>query len=199
MIKQNKKYIISIAPGDFESFFFFFETLLWFWDKFVQISIFYIRLCLPLKRIIITSKLKWFYYYTCIFFLYKINQWELKINKKIPITPSVKHLIKLFSWKNGYIDKHDKHQLQQQQQRTTNFKKNSAKILYIYFDEMPSFWWHLMRAHRTQCRCLKRCSLCIVVVGILPIIIIYLFVSDQIYYRIKHKNVSNILLCHSFS
>lgn len=47
-----------------------------------------------------------------------------------------------------------------------------------------------MRGHRTQCRCFKRLSLCIVLVGILPIIIIYLLVNDQLYYRVKRPDVS---------
>lgn len=49
-----------------------------------------------------------------------------------------------------------------------------------------------MRGHRTQCRCFKRLGLCIVLVGILPIIIIYLLVNDQLYYRVKRPDVSII-------
>lgn len=47
-----------------------------------------------------------------------------------------------------------------------------------------------MRAHRTQCRCLKRFSLCIIAIGLLPILIVYFLVSDQLYYRIKRTDVS---------
>lgn len=51
-------------------------------------------------------------------------------------------------------------------------------------------WILFMRAHRTQCRCLKRFSLCIIAVGLLPILIVYFLVSDQLYYRIKRTDVS---------
>lgn len=51
-----------------------------------------------------------------------------------------------------------------------------------------------MRANRTQCRCLKRFTLCILAVGLLPILIVYFLVSDQIYYRIKRTDVSSKLL-----
>ncbi|XP_031617869.1 carbohydrate sulfotransferase 11 [Contarinia nasturtii] len=48
-----------------------------------------------------------------------------------------------------------------------------------------------MRAHRTQCRCLKRFSLCIIAIGLLPILIVYFLVSDQLYYRIKRTDNEN--------
>lgn len=52
-----------------------------------------------------------------------------------------------------------------------------------------------MRSHRTQCRCLKRFSLCIIAVGLLPILIVYFLVSDQLYYRIKRTNVDVSIAC----
>lgn len=47
-----------------------------------------------------------------------------------------------------------------------------------------------MRTHRTKCRCLKRFGVCIFAIGLLPILIVYFMVSDQIYYRIKRTDVS---------
>lgn len=47
-----------------------------------------------------------------------------------------------------------------------------------------------MRTHRTKCRCLKRFGVCILAIGLLPILIVYFMVSDQIYYRIKRTDVS---------
>ena len=52
-----------------------------------------------------------------------------------------------------------------------------------------------MRATRSKCRHLKRCVLCLIAVGLLPIVLIYLLVSDQIYYRIKHQEVSCTRCC----
>lgn len=47
-----------------------------------------------------------------------------------------------------------------------------------------------MKGHRSPCRCMKRLGLCVLIVGIIPIIIIYFLISDQIYYRVRRPDVS---------
>lgn len=67
-----------------------------------------------------------------------------------------------------------------------NYSVKSVLVNFDWVDLISLF----MRAHRTQCRCLKRFSLCIIAIGLLPILIVYFLVSDQLYYRIKRTDVS---------
>lgn len=56
----------------------------------------------------------------------------------------------------------------------------------IDYRKTPMF----MRTHRTKCRCLKRFGVCLFAIGLIPILIVYFMVSDQIFYRIKRTDVS---------
>lgn len=114
--------------------------------------------------------------------------WLLKTSTKIWNFPLKNHTHRKYQL--NWISKRIK-------SKETRSAKHSISCFYVFIKfRFFHFDDNLMRAHRTQCRCLKRCGLCIIIVGILPIIIIYLFISDQIYYKIKHKNVSKIFCFH---